>query len=93
VTKVVAVDVPACEFCTAATIFQDDTSVVNGRVYTVQEYAHAAPGWVLIRLVEIPMTSEEWWCHCGFREIDGDSENWERMMRENRPRTRELEPA
>jgi hypothetical protein len=74
----------------------DESPLTQGRHYTVVQQFEVTMPWasgVGYRLAEYELPDGWGHCSCGFREIDGDKEAFHKMMRENRPKTRELEPA
>jgi hypothetical protein len=71
---------------------KDHDDITAGEIYTVERMMTLSLGsnqGVLIRLVEAPLPKNEWFCSCGFREIDEDDE--EQTRETETPR--ELEPA
>lgn len=89
-----------CDFCEYVfanySNCQYTADLVKGRAYTIvmkwEVEVDGHVGWG-VRLAEIYLPPNWGHCSCQFREIDGDRESFYRMMRENRPKTKELEPA
>lgn len=90
--KVVAVERPPCDVCVTDG-FRQDERVVRGRVYTVLSIHRLGGHGSLFEIAELPLPPCTLFCSCGFSEIDGDMEAWQRVMQKNRPKTKELEPA
>ncbi len=101
--KVIYVGGPHCDFCAGVMEHSpsedfEDTHLDKGRCYTVIEQIKYDAPWgkgVGYRLAEIRIREHWVHCSCGFRPIDGDAEEWRRMIRKHRPKTetRELEPV
>lgn len=77
--------------------WDDVTELVVGRAYTVRDVdrvrlkeGHVGYG---VRVWEYEHPKLWMHCSCQFREIDGHADAWRRVMHENRPKTKELEPA
>lgn len=90
-----------CDFCEYLVanyppFVLDETVLVKGRHYTVVErwpYTFGPVSGFGVRVAEYPLPENWGHCSCGFREIDGDAAAWNRIMKKNRPKTKELEPA
>lgn len=76
-----------------------ETPLVEGRVYTVSHEFHVECWWEPYRgsgyqLVEAPPSHPDYgFCSCQFRDVEGDAEEWERIVQRHKPKTKELEPA
>lgn len=103
--KVVCVSVSGCPVCHDYYALtgqphglRDEELLTTGRYYTVsQEHSYGRvgePQGVCYSLWEIPLPEGFGFCSCGFRPVEGDSEAWKRLLRENLPKSIPvLEPA
>jgi hypothetical protein len=74
----------------------DDNFLVRGRTYTLETKFKVTLDGIVgygIRLRELTLPANHGHCSCMFREIEGDDDAWRRIMEENRPKTKELEPV
>lgn len=95
-----------CAFCQGFAEHYPESSasnvndrLVTGRAYHVVEILEARCWWPPFlsgrgyRLAEITLPPNWGHCSCAFREVEGDADAWHRLLEENRPKTKELEPA
>ena len=86
-----------CKFCSSfPDTEQHRDSLTLQRAYTVVVHQKISTPWgsgVGYLLAEVSITPGWYWCSCAFREVKGEKQAWSRIMEENRPVTKELEPV
>lgn len=92
-----------CQFCETVKIrypnnWEDTEGLIKGRAYTIvkmERFVLPPPDPIVgygVQTLEGPMLlgMPMYHCSCMFREIDGDKDSWEGIVRKSRPKTPEL---
>jgi hypothetical protein len=90
-----------CDFCTEIYQLPDQQNntdmLVKGRVYTevgrIQGVSPRGTKGEGVMVAEHPLPPNCAWCSCNFRDVDGDAEEWQKLVRENKHKPKVLEPC